>query len=144
MRSRAMITFLLCSLAAVGCTEDPYESATGDAPPNAGVRVVNEVEDAPFIDFCVKGNGPWLGPVVHTIVNDRDGLAFEAATGYLSIAGGDYTARLADPELGLCFPAISGDFAFTLESNVRYTATLTGKFEPAEGEEPLALTMHED
>ena len=134
------LTFVL-----VGCTEDPYEASTGEAPPNASVRVVNEVEDAATIDFCVKGSGPWLGPVMHTLLQQVDGLEFDGATGYLSITEGDYIARLSDPTLGLCFPPQSPEeFELSLKANTRYTATVAGKLEPAAGEDPVSLTMHED
>jgi len=144
MTKTAAGAIALVTLALVGCEEDPYETEDDGAATGAAVRVVNKVTDVPSIDFCVKGAGAWLGPVMSQLLQKPDGLPTSEETGYMPLAAGAYTARLVDPSFNLCSPSWNGeDQHMEIQEGLRYTAEITGTVDQTD-ETPVGLTVSQD
>jgi hypothetical protein len=144
MKTPAGAIALLATLSLVGCEEDPYQTEDDGSATGAAVRVVNKVSDVPSIDFCVKGAGGWLGPVMNQLLQKPDGLPTSEETGYMPLAAGAYTARLVDPAFNLCTPSWnSEDQPMDVQEGLSYTAEITGTVDPAD-DTPVVLVVHQD
>jgi hypothetical protein len=122
-----------------GCEEQ--ELGAADEPvPSATILVDNKLEDAPYADFCVRGEGAWLGPVVHRFDNQPDGLPRDTVGGPYPLAIGTYQARLTDPATRLCYPALNDkDYELAFEP-LKYRVTISGYVAPGPGQAEVGLT----
>jgi len=104
------LSLLLLSLMMITMLTASGASAANEAK----VRVFHASPDAPAVDVYVNG------------ARAVEGLAFESATGYLSLAPGSYRVQVVPAGAALSAGAVI-DATLTLEANTSYTVAAVGK-----------------